>query len=161
MVKTVKKSVGGFSLVEVIVASIILSTSVVALCAIGNKSMTGVKRNREYEQAWELMDKQLTMISMMGIDQFLEEDQMEGQLGRESTLQAQSGEETSQASHYWKAEVVEGEADNLYEVKLSISWGRQNRPRSIYASTRFNGVGEFEETEEPAEENQQQQGEPR
>jgi len=162
MVNTLRKSGSGFSLVEVIVASIILSTAVVALCAISNKSMTGVKRNREYEQAWELMDKQLTIISQMGIDQFLEEDRMEGELKQESAFQAQLGEETDQEStHYWRAEVLEGEADNLYEVKMCISWGPQNRPRSIYASTRFNGRGEFEETEEPEEENQQQGGRPR
>ncbi|MBW8036608.1 MAG: prepilin-type N-terminal cleavage/methylation domain-containing protein [Planctomycetes bacterium] len=154
-----RKSEKAFSLVEVIVASIILSTAVVALCAVGNKSMTGVKRNREYEHAWELMDKQLTMISSIGIDQFLEADQFEGQIGEEDNSQARSGEEVTQTNtHYWTAEIQEGEADYIYELKLTISWGPQNRPRNISVTTRFNGQGTFEETEE---ENQDGQEEPR
>ena len=161
MKKITRKSEKAFSLVEVIVASIILSTAVVALCAVGNKSMIGVKSNREYEQAWELMDKQLTMISSVGIDQFLEADQLEGQVGEEGDSQSQSEGQVDQANtHYWTAQVQEGEADNLYEVTLTISWGPENRPRSISVTTRFNGQGTFEETqetEETEEENQNNQ----
>lgn len=153
-----RKSEKAFSLVEVIVASVILSTAVVALCAVGNKSMTGVKRNREYEQAWALMDEQLTIISNLGIDQFLENDEFEGQIGEEEDLEAQPDEQVSQANtHYWMAQVQEGEADNIYEVRLTIFWGPENRPRSISAATRFNGQGLFEETEDTEEENQDQQ----
>ena len=164
MKNIMRKSEKGFSLVEVIVASIILSTAVVALCAVGNKSMIGVKNNREYEHAWELIDKQLTMISSVGIDQFLEADQFEGQIGGEESSQAGSGAAISQtATHYWSAEVQEGEIDSIYEVTLTISWGPANRPRNISVTTRFNGQGllEEEETEETEEEGQNGQEGPR
>lgn len=143
-----RKSEKAFSLVEVIVASIILSTAVVALCAVGNKSMIGVKRNREYEQAWELMDKQLTMISSAGIDQFIEADRFEGQVGKE---------DGQGSTHYWTAQVQQGEADYIYEVTLTISWGPENRSRNISVATRFNGQGLLEETEDTEEENQNNQ----
>jgi len=161
MKNIIRKSEKAFSLVEVIIASVILSTAVVALCAVGNKSMTGVKRNREYEQAWELMDKQFTMISNAGIDQFLKADRFEGQVGEEDSSQARSGEKVTQANtHYWRAQVQEGEADNIYEVTLTISWGPENRPRNISVTTRFNGLGTFEDTQDTEgteEENQNNQ----
>lgn len=135
----------GFSLIEVIVASIILSGAVVALCAVGNKSMTGVKRNRDYEVAWELVDRQLTMIDYIGIEEFIEMGQLDGQFGNE---------DEPGPVHYWSVQAEEGDVDNIYDVRLTISWGSRTRPRSIAASTRFNGLGSLEETEESEEENQ-------
>ena len=138
----------GFSLIEVIVASVILSGAVVALCAVGNKSMTGVKRNRDYETAWELMDRQLTMIEYIGIEDFIETGQLEGQFG---------DEDESGPVHYWSAQLEEGDVGNIYDVRLTVSWGSKIRPRSIAASTRFNGPGLLEETEESEEENPESQ----
>jgi prepilin-type N-terminal cleavage/methylation domain-containing protein len=129
----------GFSLIEVVVASIILSGAVVALCAVGNKSMTGVKRNRDYEVAWELVDRQLTMIDYIGIEEFIEMGQLDGQFGND---------DGSGPVHYWSVQVEDGDVDNIYDVRLTISWGSKTRPRSLAASTRFNGLGSLEETEE-------------
>ena len=139
MKKLCGQSGKGFSLIEMIVASIILSGAVVALCAVGNKSMTGVKRNRGYEVAWELIDRQLTMIDYMGIEDFIEMARFDGQFG---------DEDGSGSVHYWSARIQEGASDNIYDVTLTISWGPETRRRSIAASTRFNGPGLLEETEE-------------
>lgn len=133
-------------------ASIILSGAVVALCAVGNKSMTGVNRNRDYEVAWEQMDRQLTMIEYTGIEEFIEAGRLEGQFG---------DEDEPGPVHYWSVDFDEGDADNIYDVRLTISWGSRIRPRSIAASTRFNGTGLLEKTEESEEENQGSQGDGR
>ncbi len=62
-------------------AAVLLSGAVVALCAISNKSLSGVKLNRENEVAWQLLDRQLTLIDYIGVDQFIEAGQLEGRFG--------------------------------------------------------------------------------
>ena len=132
----------GFSLIEMIVASIVLSLAVVSVCAVSTKSMAAVKSNRDYEVAWDLLDRQFTIIDYMGIEEFIEEEQLSGQFeGSEDEI-----------VHYWTAEYEEGEYDNLYNLDITISWGASNRLRSISASTILNGSGILSEEEEEEEE---------
>lgn len=127
----------GFSLIEMIVASIILSLAVVSICAVGTKSMTAVKFNREYEIAWDLLDRQLTIIDYAGIEEFINNGQMQGQFG---------GDDTG-VTHYWSAICEEGDYDYLYNLELTVMWGSETSPSSISISTVFNGTG-IETTEE-------------
>jgi prepilin-type N-terminal cleavage/methylation domain-containing protein len=132
----------GFSLIEMIVASIILSLAVVSICAVSTKSMTAVKSNREYEIAWDLLDRQLTIIDYAGIEEFINEGQMSGHFG----------DEESEGTHYWSAKCEEGEYDYLYNLELTVVWGPENAPSSISLSTVLNGTGsEIEEEEEESE----------
>ncbi len=129
----------GFSLIEMIVASIILSLAVVSVCAVSTKSMTSVRSNRDYEVAWDLLDRQLTIIDYTGIEEFINEGQMSGQFG----------DDDSDGTHYWSARCEEGEYDYLYNLDLTISWGPENAMRSISVSTVLNGAGiEIVEEEE-------------
>lgn len=129
----------GFSLIEMIVASIILSLAVVSICAVSTKSMTAVRSNRDYEIAWDLLDKQLTIIDYAGVEEFINQGQMSGHFGSEET----------ESTHYWSAKCEEGEYDYLYNVELTVMWGPENSPSSISVSTVLNGTGtEIEEDEE-------------
>jgi len=133
----------GFSLIEMIVASIILSLAVVTICAVSNKSMAAVRSNREYEDAWDLLDRQLMMIDYIGVEEFIEEGNMSGQFGSE-------GEE-GQTVHYWTVKHQEGEYDNLYRIDVTISWKSAGSIRSISASTILNGSGILQAEEEQEE----------
>ncbi|MBW8016815.1 MAG: prepilin-type N-terminal cleavage/methylation domain-containing protein [Planctomycetes bacterium] len=129
----------GFSLIEMIVASIILSLAVVAVCAVSTKSMTAVRSNRDYEIAWDLLDRQLTMIDYFGIEEFINQGQMSGHFG----------DEDREGKHYWSAKCEEGEYDYLYNLELTVMWGPENAPSSISVLTVLNGTGsEIEENEE-------------
>ena len=111
---------------EMLAASTLLSLAVVSLCSIGMRSMTGVRSNREYEQAWQLLDRQLTTIEYVGIGQFLEMGQLEGQLG---------SEENQESVHYWEVQVEEGNYTGLYSVNIAVAWGPSNGRRRITTST--------------------------
>lgn len=126
-----QKNRKAFSLVEMIAAASLLSLAVVTICTISTKSMVGVKSNRKYEQAWDVLDKQLTMIDAMGIDAFLEVGQYDGQIG---------SEETGEDIYFWNVSIEEEYESNLYNVSLSISWDSGNKRRSISASTLLNGA---------------------
>ena len=121
-----------FSLIEMIAAAVLLSSAVVVLCAISTKSINAVKANRETELGWDILDKQLVLIDYMGIDDFIEQGETSGQFG---------DEESSGPVYYWGVEIVQGEADNLYNVNMTVSWGPEKRMRSVSASTVFNGNG--------------------
>lgn len=132
----------GFSLVEMLVASLLLSAAVIVLCAVGTRSMTGVKLNRQYETAWELLDRQLTMIDYMGINEFLELRQMSG----EFEVEGDKG-----VVYKWQAAVEEGDLDNVYVVSLSISWGVSGRGGRVSVSTVLNGQGVPQSSDETVE----------
>jgi prepilin-type N-terminal cleavage/methylation domain-containing protein len=134
----------GFSLVEMIAASIILSSGVVTICALNTGSFTAVRTNRDRELAWELLDRQLTIIDCMGLDEFLELRQFSGEINLEGQ---------SSTVYQWAAQLEEGINDNLYTITIALSWGPETRKHSIMASTVLNGTDDMTiEEEEPEEE---------
>lgn len=135
----------GFSLIEMIAASIILSSGVVTICALNTSSFTSVRTNRDRELAWELLDRQLTIIDCMGLDEFLELRQFSG----ETKLENQTS-----TVYQWSAQMEEGINDNLYTITLTLSWGTESRRHTIMASTVLNGTDGMiiEEEEENPEE---------
>jgi len=143
----------GFSLVEMVAAAVLLSGAVVALCAISNKSLGGVKLNRENEVAWQLLDRQLTLIDYIGVEQFIEAGQLEGRFG---------DEEGSQTIYHWSSDITEGEADNIYRVDMMVYWTAGGRGGQVSAATVFNGTGSTElssESEESAPSSGQEESE--
>ena len=65
----------GFTLVETILASVILCASILALGAISTRSLGAAKLNRQYEVAMALVDRQLTWIDYIGIEDFIALDE--------------------------------------------------------------------------------------
>lgn len=127
-----KKNNKGFSLIEMLVAAMLLSGGVVTICAVSSKSMQNVKYSREYELAWEVLDRQLTLIDYVGIEDFIEQGQMEGKL---------SSRDKTGPVYYWVVDITEGDADNLYNVDMTVNWGGKRREGRVSASTVFNGKG--------------------
>ena len=122
----------GFSLIEMIAAAVLLSGGVVAICAVSTQSIRAIRANRKYELAWEILDRQLTLIDYMGIDEFIELGETQGQFGTEAA---------SGPVYYWQVQITEGQADNLYRVDMTVSWGTENHSNSVSAATVFNGTG--------------------
>lgn len=119
----------GFTLVETIAASVILCIAVLALGAVGSRSLSSMRLNRQYEVAASLADKQLTYIDYIGVEDFIETGEMEGQFkGFEQT-------------YYWGAATAYEGTDNLYEVTVTVSWFSAPRLRSVSVDTMLNGTG--------------------
>ncbi|MBE0536112.1 MAG: prepilin-type N-terminal cleavage/methylation domain-containing protein, partial [Phycisphaerae bacterium] len=138
----------GFSLVEVIVASAILSGAVVAICSISTRSFLGVKLNRGYERAWDMLDQRLTLIDYMGVDEFLRMGETSGMC---------ESDPTEDVVHYWNAVIVEEAIPGLYVVDIAVSWQDGGRLRQVTARTRLNGAPVVEEKNEvPADPTQGQ-----
>jgi prepilin-type N-terminal cleavage/methylation domain-containing protein len=125
----------GFSLIETLVASAILSGAVLTLGAISTMSVSGTRLNRRYEVAASLIDKQLSLIDFIGIDEFIELGQMEGVF------------EGYEPTYHWEVVTEYQEIDSLYLVTITVSWIDGNRPYSISVDTMLDGVSVYIEVE--------------
>jgi len=134
MVQT-KTNNKGFNLVETIVASVILSGAVLTVGAISTRSLTGTRLNRQYEVAASLIDKQLTLIDFIGIDDIIELGQLEGDF------------EEPEPGYHWEIVTEYQDIDSLYLVTITVSWVERNRPYSISVDTMLDGVSSLVVTE--------------
>jgi len=134
-----KRNKRGFTLVETVAASAILCGAVLTVGAISTRSLSGTRLNRRYEMAAALIDKQLSLIDYVGIDEFIELGQMEGVF------------KEVEPEYHWEVVTEYQDIDSLYLVTITVSWVEQNRPYSISADTMFEGISVFIEVEVEAE----------
>lgn len=128
-----KRNSSGFNLVETLLAGAILSGTVLTVGAISTRALTGTRLNRQYETAASLIDKQLSLIDYMGIDQFVELGQTEGVF------------EDFEPGYQWQATTEYQGIDSLYLVTLTVTWVDNNRPYSLSAQTMFDGKSTYVE----------------
>lgn len=126
----------GFTLVETILASIILCASVLALGAISTRSLSGTKLNRQYETATGLAERQLVMIDYIGIEDFIESGRTEGDFDNYEPV------------YHWQVSTQSVGIDNLYHVKVIVNWIGGTRKYSVTVDTRLNGTGRLIEAPE-------------
>jgi len=131
----IKTNNKGFNLVETIVASVILSGAVMTVGAISTRSLTGTRLNRQYEAAASLIDKQLTLVDFMGIDEVIELGRMEGYF------------EEPEPGYRWEIITEYQDIDSLYLLTITVSWVERNRPYSISVDTMLDGVSTLVVTE--------------
>jgi len=134
--KTTRRFASGFTLVEAILATVILCGAVLAISAVSTRSMSTVQNNRFYEEALSIADRQLTMVDYMGVEDFIS-------LGRDSGVI-----EMGDREYYWQIETAEQGIDNLYMVKAMVSWQQSGKVFSVGVDTMINGLGLLEEEEE-------------
>ena len=123
-----------FTLVETIVASVILSGAVLTVAAISTRSLISARLNRHYEIAASLIDKQLSLIDYAGIDEFIEMGQLEGEF---SDLEP---------GYHWQVSTVYQDIDSLYLVTITVTWMERNRPHRLTVETRLDGISAYANT---------------
>lgn len=135
-----KRNKIGFTLVETIAASGILSTAVLVLVAITTQSLTGTRLNRQNEIAASIIERQLSLLDYIGIDEFIE-------LGR-----ADGVVEDFEPGYHWEVTTEYQGIDSLYLVTITVTWIERNRPYSVSVQTRLNGMSTYVEAEETEQE---------
>jgi hypothetical protein len=121
----------GFTLVETIVATIILCGSVLTIGAICSRAVTGTRINRSYETALNLVNRQLSLIDYVGIDEFLEMGQMSGDF------------EDIAPGYRWQVNTEYQELDALYYVSITVYWYEHTRRNQLTVDTMLDGVSEY------------------
>jgi len=122
------KNEKSFTLIETIVASLLLSLSVVVLAGICAHSLRTAKVMINYEQAWDLVDRQLTMVDYMGVEDYLMLDS------------PTEGTFTGDGIDYaWSVNISETTMEFLYDVKVTVGWIEQQHYKTICAQARISG----------------------
>ena len=129
----------GFTLVETILSSVIMCGAVLALGSIGTRCLSETRLNRHYEKASSLANKQLHMIDFMGVEEFIEAGVMSGTF------------EEIDLMYGWTVQTQSQEIDNLYLVRVTVSWSERRHVQSVTVDTMFNGKGTLAETDEAGE----------
>ena len=91
-------------------------------------ALTSTRLHRHYEMAASVIDQQLTLIDQVGIDQFIEAGQMEGV------------NDQFERGYQWVVATEYAGTDNLYAVKITVTWLEGKRPYHVTAQTMLNGV---------------------
>ena len=115
-----------FSLVEMVAATTILSMGVMTICTLSTRSVTRIAENRWREIAWDILDRQLSMIGYVGVDAFVKAGQTEGVLG---------SDDSPLGKYNWQGQVSETEIEGLYSIRMTIYWGPERGKHKIFATT--------------------------
>jgi len=124
----IKKRHGGFTLLEALVATMVLTGALVSLQGIVSRCLYRVRVNEEKERAWQILDRQLTVIDAMGIDSYVQEPLKEGEIEEDEML------------FHWRVDTSVESIDCMYEVTITIWWGPEAKPHVISATTKLNGA---------------------
>jgi len=119
----------GLSLVETLVSAVILSGTVVTVGALSSQSLLATQHNRAYEKAASLIDRQLSLIDAIGIDQFLERGITQGDF------------QDVAPGYRWQATSEYLQVDNLYKLTMTVMWVEGKTPKKMSVTTRLNGTG--------------------
>ena len=126
----------GFTLVETMLASAILCGAVLAVGSVSTRTLSSTRLNRHYERATTLAEKQLRIVDYVGVEDFIRAGIMQGMF------------EEFEPQYFWEVETESMDIDNLYMVRVTVSWLEYNRRYSVSVDTRINGVGELVELEQ-------------
>ena len=75
-----------------------------------------------------MIDKQLSLIDYVGIDEFVELGQTEGVF------------EDIEPEYHWEVVTEYEDIDSLYLVTITVSWVDGNRPYSLSVDTMLDGI---------------------
>ncbi len=99
-------------------------------------SIGTTRLNRQYERAASLVEKQLSLIDFIGIDDFVDAEEVEGIC------------EEYETPYHWQVESEYQDIDSLYRLTVTVTWVDRNRPRRLVVETMLNGESLVLEEEE-------------
>jgi hypothetical protein len=85
--------------------------------------------------AASLIDKQLSLIDYVGIDEFIDIGQMEGDF------------EEIEPGYHWEVLTEYQDIDSLYLVTITVTWVDRKRPYSLSVDTMLDGITIYIEIE--------------
>jgi hypothetical protein len=122
-----KRNKKSFTLIETIAAALLLSLSVVVLAGISIRSLQMARSITVYEQAWDLADRQLTIVDYIGVRKYILSGPTEGQYKGDGI------------KFDWTLKISETTLDFLYDVTVTVGWVEQRGYKKIEIQTRLSG----------------------
>jgi prepilin-type N-terminal cleavage/methylation domain-containing protein len=126
----------GFSLIEVMVAAGLLGTVTVTVCTLGAKSLASMRVCREYEKAWDVLDRQMVLLEQIGVTSLVSRSNLSGVID----------DSQSQTQWKWQMNIESLEVEELYALTLTVEWVSEGKARRIRCDTRMRAVQEAQPT---------------
>lgn len=116
----------GISLLETLLASALLGGVIMTACGLSAGSLRAVRLNQEYEKAWDYIERQLTLIELVGVQAIQQAGQTGGQF-----------ESLDGRIWHWDVQIIETGITSLYEVVIRLQWDQGGRRRQVACRTRM------------------------
>jgi Tfp pilus assembly protein PilV len=114
---------GGFTLIEALLASLILAIGVVVICGITQRCLRDNQRGMEYEVAQRLLDECLDTVVVRGVGEYRSKGPVSGDFG------------TRHPGYRYQVELTPAGTSGLYRVTATINWGTADQPAKAQATT--------------------------
>jgi hypothetical protein len=116
----------GVSLLETVLAASLLGGVVMTICGLSAGSLRSIRLNQEYEKAWDYIERQLTLVDMVGVQAMQQRGQSGGQF-----------ESLDGRIWHWTVQINETGITALYDVVIQLQWEEDGRTRRLECRTRM------------------------
>lgn len=110
-------------LLEALLGTFLFSVTTYVLVTMNTHAFSTIKDLDVNRRAWEVMDRQFTIVESMGLDDVMNQNLLQGEIERDNIL------------YLWNLQIEEQEVLQIYLVRLKLNWELNGRSKSIEAST--------------------------
>jgi Tfp pilus assembly protein PilV len=118
----------GFTLTEALLSTVIFCGAATVIMAVSARCMDRTRENRCYEIAWQLLDRQLTAVSYVGIDEYKKQGIMQG------TFKGTDPE------YNWAIQATASTVSSVDDVQIVVSWSEKSKQHAVSLMTRMRSV---------------------
>jgi len=112
-----------FMLLEALLGTFLFSVTTYVLVTMNTHAFSTIQDLDVNRRAWEVMDRQFTIVESMGLDDVMNQNLLQGEIERDNIL------------YQWNLQIEEQEVLQIYLVRLKLNWELNGRSKSIEAST--------------------------
>lgn len=121
--KRVYKYGGGFTLIEALVGSLVLSLGAVVVCSLSSRCLHNNKIGMEYEQAYRLLDECLEKAQVSDLPKLADKGSIEGDFGNRCL------------GYSYSLTAKEADRSGLYHVEAKVHWVESGSGYEVSAVT--------------------------
>ena len=113
----------GFTLIEVLVAGLILAVGAVVICGLSRRCLRNCQRGYRYEQAYRLLDECLDRTAALGVSRLAVQKTVQGRFPQRYP------------GYQFVVKIEPTEDDDLFEVTATVNWEDSASGYEVSAAT--------------------------
>lgn len=114
-------------LLEALLGTFLFAVTAHVLITMSTQSFSNISDRELQRQAWEVMDQQMTLIETIGLDEWMNSQEMMGEIERDKV------------TYLYRIQVENQEVLQVYLVTVRLEWQHKSKTRHIELSTLMQG----------------------
>ena len=114
-------------LLEALLGTFLFAVTAHVLITMSTQSFSNISDRELQRQAWEVMDQQMTLIETIGLDEWMNSQEMIGEIERDKV------------TYLYRIQVENQEVLQVYLVTVRLEWQHKSKTRHIELSTLMQG----------------------